>query len=182
MTPNPERNDLIRELLNSDELDKITNDEEQLHLLLEKTISENTNSVSKDRLTIGQRISDKVASVAGSWSFIIGFLVILILWIVLNSIALLNHADPYPYILLNLILSCIAALQAPIIMMSQNRQDAKDRMRSENDYKVNLKAEIILEDLHRKIDTLLLNQVDLQKRLSRLESPEANRPEVSAKP
>lgn len=170
MTEKQDRSDLIRELLNQDELDKITSEEERLHLLLEKTVSEDVNSVNQDRLTVGQRISDKVASVAGSWSFIIGFIVILALWIALNSIALWNHADPYPYILLNLILSCIAALQAPIIMMSQNRQDAKDRMRSENDYKVNLKAEIILEDLHRKIDTLLLNQVDLKKSISVLES------------
>jgi len=163
------RLDLMSKLLKKSDLATIENEEQALHILLDKTISENTNQIGSEHLTVGQRISDKVASVAGSWAFIITFILILTFWIILNSIALFGHVDPYPYILLNLILSCIAALQAPIIMMSQNRQDAKDRIRSENDYKVNLKAEIILEDLHKKIDTMLINQLEIKKEISKLQ-------------
>lgn len=166
------RIDLMGKLLKKSDLETIENEEQALHMLLDKTISENTNQIGSERLTLGQRISDKVASVAGSWAFIITFILVLAAWIIINSVALLGHVDPYPYILLNLILSCIAALQAPIIMMSQNRQDAKDRIRSENDYKVNLKAEIILEDLHKKIDTLLINQLDIKKELAKIQKKE----------
>ena len=108
---------------------------------------------------MGDAISDKVASFGGSWKFIIFFFVVLFLWIIINSIVLLQKPfDPYPFILMNLILSCIAAIQAPIIMMSQNRQEKKDRLRSENDYKVNLKSEIEIRTLHEKVDHLLLDQ------------------------
>lgn len=107
----------------------------------------------------GQRVADKVAAFGGSWTFIISFGTVLLLWIVFNSLFLLNKGfDPYPYILLNLILSCLAALQAPVIMMSQNRQEAKDRQRSEYDYKVNLKAELEIRLLHEKVDHLMLYQ------------------------
>jgi uncharacterized membrane protein len=112
-----------------------------------------------EKISIGDSIADKVAKFGGSWSFIITFFSILISWIVINTIVLLSRAfDPYPFILMNLILSCIAAIQAPIIMMSQNRQEVKDRIRSENDYKVNLKAEIEIRTLHEKVDHLLLDQ------------------------
>jgi uncharacterized membrane protein len=122
-------------------------------------LSRNSNISYSEKITAGARISDQVAKFGGSWKFIITFFVILLLWITLNSIFLFRkNFDPYPFILLNLILSCIAAIQAPIIMMSQNRQEAKDRIRSENDYKVNLKAEIEIRTLHEKIDHLLLNQ------------------------
>ncbi|HRX92163.1 MAG TPA: DUF1003 domain-containing protein [Candidatus Izemoplasmatales bacterium] len=161
--------DLIQKLLRKNELKAVENDEQAMHAILEKKISENINTLHEGRLTVGQKVSDKVADWAGSWAFIISFVAILIAWIVINGIFLASGAfDPYPFILLNLILSCVAALQAPIIMMSQNRQDAKDRLRSENDYKVNLKAEIILEDLHKKIDTLLINQNDLKKQIAEL--------------
>ena len=97
-----------------------------------------------------------MAAGAGSWRFIIGFAIILIIWIVLNSVILLwKPFDPYPFILLNLVLSCIAAIQAPIILMSQNREEAKDRLRSEHDYRVNLKAELEIRHLHEKMDHLL---------------------------
>ncbi|MCK9182752.1 MAG: DUF1003 domain-containing protein, partial [Fibrobacteraceae bacterium] len=113
----------------------------------------------KEKMRMGDFVSDKVASFGGSWKFIIFFLIVLILWIIINSIVLLQKPfDPYPFILMNLILSCIAAIQAPIIMMSQNRQEKKDRLRSENDYKVNLKAEIEIRTLHEKVDHLLLDQ------------------------
>ena len=95
----------------------------------------------------------------GSWGFIISFMVVLVIWIIMNSIVLLSRPfDPYPFILLNLVLSCIAAIQAPIILMSQNREEAKDRLRAEHDYQVNLKAELEIRHLHEKLDHLLVNQ------------------------
>jgi len=124
-----------------------------------ETIAENVNQSIKEKMKMGDAISDKVASFGGSWKFIIFFFIVLISWIIINSIVLLQKPfDPYPFILMNLILSCIAAIQAPIIMMSQNRQEKKDRLRSENDYKVNLKSEIEIRTLHEKVDHLLLDQ------------------------
>ncbi len=124
-----------------------------------ETLSRNLNTTYRDEISIGGRVADQVAKFGGSWKFIITFFVVLLSWIFLNAYFLSNKSfDPYPFILLNLILSCIAAIQAPIIMMSQNRQEAKDRIRSENDYKVNLKAEIEIRTLHEKIDHLLLDQ------------------------
>lgn len=126
-------------------------DDELTELLLENKIS-----VSDDKkITFGQRASDKLAEFAGSWIFIIAFTLFLIIWILINVYFLKNPFDPYPFIMLNLVLSCIAAIQAPLIMMSQKRQEQKDRERAENDFKVNLKCEIILENLHRKLDELL---------------------------
>ena len=121
-------------------------------------ITFNTGNMA-EAVKMGDRISDKVASFGGSWKFIIMFFSILLVWIIINSFYLLSKPfDPYPFILLNLILSCIAAIQAPIIMMSQNRQEIKDRIRSENDYKINLKSEIEIRTLHEKVDHLLLDQ------------------------
>ncbi len=119
-------------------------------------ISKNTNKVFTDQMTFGQRIADKVASFGGSWTFILLFLSILIFWIAINTFILTQPQifDPYPYILLNLFLSMLAALQAPVIMMSQNRQAAKDRMEATHDYEVNLKAELEILELHRKMDGL----------------------------
>ena len=109
--------------------------------------------------SLSARLSDQIASFGGSWRFIILFGVVLVLWIILNAALLLNRGfDPYPFILLNLILSCLAAMQAPIIMMSQNRAELRDRLRSENDYKINLKAELEIRHLHEKIDHLLRRQ------------------------
>lgn len=122
-------------------------------------LSENPNLSYTGITSTGDKISDKVAKFGGSWNFIIIFFLILVIWILINTyILFFSVFDPYPFILLNLILSCMAAIQAPIIMMSQNRQEAKDRIRSENDYKVNLKAEIEIRTLHEKIDHLLLEQ------------------------
>lgn len=126
----------------------------------EKLIIENLMHPPAEMLTRGQKISDRVARFGGSWSFIISFLILLIAWIVYNSAASGDAVfDPFPFILMNLILSCIAALQAPIIMMSQNRQEEKDRQRSENDYMINLKAEIEIRSLHQKIDLLQEEQI-----------------------
>ena len=119
-------------------------------------LSRNTASEFETKLTFGDRLADRVASFGGSWHFIITFGVIIAVWIGINSIMLLRQPfDPYPFILLNLVLSCLAALQAPVIMMSQNRQESKDRLRSEHDYQVNLKAEIEIRQLHIKLDQLI---------------------------
>ncbi len=124
-------------------------DEEIIHLVLEKKVS-NLNNDS----TTSEKLADKIAKITGSWTFIIIFIISLLTWMFYNLLAI-NRFDPYPYILLNLILSCIAAIQAPIIMMSQNRQEEKDRQRNINDYKVNLKTEIIIQDLHNKLDLII---------------------------
>ena len=121
--------------------------------LLRTQVSRNPNVEEQELLTFGQRVADKVASFGGSWTFIISFAVVLTVWVLLNSSALLaRHFDPFPYILLNLVLSMLAAIQAPVIMMSQNRQAAKDRLKSDLDFEVNLKAEMEVAHLHRKID------------------------------
>ncbi len=122
-------------------------------------ISMNSNDMAKEKMSVGDQLSDNIAIFGGSWKFIISFFAVLFVWILINSHFLLKSPyDPYPFILLNLILSCTAAIQAPIIMMSQNRQEKKDRIRSENDYKVNLKSEIEIRTLHDKVDHLLLDQ------------------------
>ncbi|HPR23988.1 MAG TPA: DUF1003 domain-containing protein, partial [Bacillota bacterium] len=105
----------------------------------------------------------------GSWTFIIIFIACLITWVILNTIMLVRAVDPYPYILLNLILSCVAAIQAPVIMMSQNRQEEKDRLRALNDYKTNLKSEIIIEELYQKIETLIRKQDKLLEEMKKTE-------------
>jgi uncharacterized membrane protein len=136
----------------------------KLHQIVEESIKEekliihNLLNPPGETLTQGQKISDKVARFGGSWKFIIMFGVILFVWIIFNSVSGINF-DPYPFILMNLILSCVAALQAPIIMMSQNRQEEKDRMQNENDYLINLKAEMQIRSLHQKMDLLLEDQI-----------------------
>lgn len=122
-------------------------------------LSENIQNEIEDELTFGQRIADKVAAFGGSWTFIITFFSFILIWIFINIWFLATRPfDPYPFILLNLILSCLAAIQAPIIMMSQNRQEQKDRQRGEHDYKINLKAELEIKLLSEKIDHLLIHQ------------------------
>ncbi len=122
-------------------------------------ISRNLNNEFDSRMSFGERAADKVASFGGSWKFIGIFTGILLVWIAINGIVLANRGfDPYPFILLNLVLSCVASLQAPIIMMSQNRQSAKDRLQAEHDYQVNLKAEVEIRTLHEKMDHLIQNQ------------------------
>lgn len=132
-------------------------------------ITVDTN-ISTENLKIGDKISDKVAAFGGSWMFIITFSVIIAGWLIMNSmVLLLKPFDPFPFILLNLILSCVAAMQAPIIMMSQNRQEKKDRLRSENDYKINLKSEIEIRTLHEKVDHLLLDQWSKMMRIQEMQ-------------
>lgn len=133
-------------------------EERVLRLFLErKPVARNTHEVYLDQSTFGQRVADRVAAVGGSWGFIITFGGIILGWVLLNSFLLVNSGkdfDPYPYILLNLVLSMVASMQAPVIMMSQNRQAAKDRLDMNHDYEINLKAEVEILELHRKLDTL----------------------------
>lgn len=122
-------------------------------------LSENVQQELDSRLTFGQRLADRIASFGGSWSFIIVFFSFIVIWMIINILFLASQPfDPYPFILLNLILSCLAAIQAPVIMMSQNRQEQKDRQRSEHDYKINLKAELEIQLLNEKMDHILIHQ------------------------
>jgi uncharacterized membrane protein len=140
--------------------------------LLRTQVSRNPNLEEEERLTVGQRVADKVAAFGGSWTFIIIFGVILAVWVFINSAALFSkHFDPYPYILLNLFLSMIASVQAPVIMMSQNRLSAKDRLKSDLDYEVNLKAELEVAHLHRKVDHIYER---LEEHWARLERKGSN--------
>ena len=167
MSISEKRIELIRTILK----DEIIADEEDeiLHQLLDERVSKNTVFEHDNELTFGQKAADRLAKFAGSWTFIILFFLTLAAWIILNGVILTNPFDIYPYILLNLVLSCLAAIQAPVIMMSQNRQEEKDRMRAKNDYKVNLKSEIIIEDIHEKLDAIIDNQEDIVKRLELFE-------------
>jgi len=121
--------------------------ERLIEQLISKKQSRSVNDIHDKSLSIGDRIADKIAEVAGSWPFIICFVSIIIIWITINVVGLFNHFDSYPFILLNLALSCVAALQAPIIMMSQNRQESRDRIASEQDFQTNVKAEILIEEI-----------------------------------
>jgi len=132
-------------------------EEDLLHELIENKISRDTTLAHKNTLTFGDRMADKIAESVGSWRFIIIALSVIAIWILFNSI-FKKLFDPFPFILLNLVLSCIAAIQAPVIMMSQNRQEDKDRIKSKNDYKINLKSELIIQDLHKKMDSLIADQ------------------------
>ena len=152
----------VQSILTSEEGEVSNLEYEVIHSMQQHDlISKNVENKLDQRWSFGERLADKIATFGGSWAFLICFGAFLVLWILVNTVAMVNHpADPYPFILLNLILSCLAAIQAPIIMMSQNRQEAKDRMRSENDYQVNLKAELEIRNLHEKIDHLLMHQWD----------------------
>lgn len=146
---------LAREFGELDELEKevITSISEN------KILSEQVSFSYEEKLSMGDRLADRIAEFGGSWTFIISFFTFILVWILTNIWWLSNRSfDPFPFILLNLLLSCLAAIQAPIIMMSQNRQEAKDRLRSEHDYKINLKAELEIQLLHKKLDHLLIHQ------------------------
>ena len=159
-----ENRKLLKEVLKDIQHDM--SDEEVLNLLADSKISE---SPATEKYTLGQRSADAIARFAGSWAFIFAFTGVLILWMVINTTLASNAFDPYPFILLNLVLSCVAAIQAPLIMMSQNRQEEKDRRRAENDYKVNLKTEIMIEDLYDKVNAILAKQSVLEKKLQEQE-------------
>ena len=147
------KKDIVKLLLKKDELGE-QDEEELLDLLIEQTIAIDIDKQEEAKLTVGDKLADKVSEVAGSWPFIFIFIGFLIAWIVLNTVVFIGDIkiDPFPYTLLNLVLSCIAAIQAPIIMMSQNRQAEKDSLRNQNDYRTDLKSELILESLHDHIN------------------------------
>ena len=157
-----ENRKLLREVL--DDIRHDMTDEEVLNLLADSKISVKPEG-GKEKYTLGQRAADTIAKFAGSWAFIFSFTGVLVLWMVFNVILATKAFDPYPFILLNLVLSCVAAIQAPLIMMSQNRQEEKDRRRAENDYKVNLKTEIMIEDLYDKVNAILAKQLEMEKQL-----------------
>ena len=165
-----ENRKLLREVLN--DIRRDMTDEEVLDLLADSKVSVQPEG-GKEKYTLGQRAADSIAKFAGSWAFIFSFSGVLILWMVVNVLLAAGAFDPYPFILLNLVLSCVAAIQAPLIMMSQNRQEEKDRRRAENDYKVNLKTEIMIEDLYDKINLILKKQATLEKKLAQEEAKEA---------
>ena len=149
------KKEIVKLLLKKDI--NVTDEEDLINMLINEPISVDTDKESDLNRSFGDYLADKITEIAGSWPFIIGLIIFLLLWIILN-IFILTNADPYPFILLNLLLSCIAALQAPIIMMSQNREAKKDRLRSSNDYKTDLKSELMLEDLHNKMSQIIKNQ------------------------
>ena len=153
------KKEIVKMLLKNTELDS-QDEEELIDLLIDQPISIDVDKQEEAKLTFGDKMADKVSEKAGSWGFVFGFVLFLMFWVILNTVIMLDgqEIDPYPFILLNLVLSCIAALQAPIIMMSQNRQAAKDSLRNQNDYRIDLKSEIILEELHDKMELILKNQ------------------------
>lgn len=154
--PNTKK-DLVKKILKNNDIDG--NEEELLDILIDEQIAIDPD---KEKLTKGEKLADKLTEVAGSWNFIIGFSLFLLIWIFLNLTGILK-LDEFPFILLNLLLSCLAAFQAPIIMMSQNRQSKKDTLRSRNDYRIDLKSELILEELHDKMEIILSNQKKILK-------------------
>jgi len=151
------KKELVKTLLRNNNIEG--NEEELLDMLIDEQVAIDPD---KEELTYGEKIADKLTQVAGSWSFIIGFFIFLLLWITLNLTGIIK-LDQFPFILLNLLLSCLAAFQAPIIMMSQNRQSKKDTLRSKNDYRIDLKSELILEELHDKMEIILANQKRILK-------------------
>lgn len=162
--------DLLIAILN--EKKEMINNEDFIEMLIHEKISAKADE-KKENLRAGDKTADALANLVGSWRFILLFSAVLFLWIFTNINLLKNPFDPYPFILLNLVLSCLAAIQAPIIMMSQNRQEAKDRLRAKNDYNVNLKSEFVVEDMYESLQKLIENQQKIFAQLSRLEN---NRP------
>lgn len=150
------KKEIVKKLLKQEI--SIEDESDLIEMLIDKPITIDVDKQEDKTLTRGEKLADKLSAVAGSWGFIIGFGLFLIAWIILNVVLSSKAADPYPFILLNLLLSCLASLQAPIIMMSQNRQAKKDSLRNQNDYQVDLKSELILERLHDQMQELLKNQ------------------------
>ena len=157
------KKEIVKMLLNNKEI-TIDDEEELLDLLIDEPISIDALKEEEKNIKFGDRIADKITKFVGSWTFILGFSSFLIIWIMIN-LYMLDNLDPYPFILLNLVLSCIAALQAPVIMMSQNREAKRDSLRSKNDYRTDLKSELILEELHDKIEKIEKNQKEILKLL-----------------
>lgn len=162
---------IIKELLHS--TDKELTDEELMSEILSTDVSENSEKNEREeKITFGQKAADAVARFAGSWAFIFSFIAVMVIWMVMNVLLAAKAFDAYPFILLNLVLSCIAAVQAPLIMMSQNRQEVKDRKRAENDYRVNLKSEFVIDALYKKLESVSEMQKKIFKKLEVLSGGE----------
>lgn len=171
MNTQKNRAEIIKELLHI--TDKELTDEELLKEILSTDISENSEKGGKEeKITFGQKAADAVARFAGSWAFIFSFIAVMVIWMVMNVLLAAKAFDAYPFILLNLVLSCIAAVQAPLIMMSQNRQEVKDRKRAENDYRVNLKSEFVIDALYKKLESVSEMQKKILKKLEALSGGE----------
>ena len=155
---------LVKALLNNNNLED--DYEELLEMLIDEPIAINFDKA--ETRTLGENVADKITEFVGSWKFIIGFCIFLFVWMMVNTYFIFT-VDPYPFILLNLVLSCIAAIQAPIIMMSQNREAKKESIKSTNEYKTTLKSELILEDLHDTMDLILKNQKEILKYINEKE-------------
>ena len=155
------KKEIVKMLLKDGTMNDVEDENELLEALIDVPISIDVDKEEQRNLKFGDRIADKVTSAAGSWTFIISFTTFLVIWILLNIYVI--DFDNFPFILLNLLLSCIAALQAPIILMSQNRQSKKDSLRNQNDFRIDLKSELILEELHDKMEKLLENQKKIIK-------------------
>ena len=158
MSKKKNKEKLIRIILNQGNIDAKENYDELLELLIDEPIAINVDR--DEERTFGEKLADKITAIAGSWGFIISFIAFLFLWMFIN-VHMVDAMDPYPFILLNLVLSCIAAIQAPIIMMSQNREAKKEKLKSTNDFKTNIKSELILEKLYDKIEVLIRNQDEI---------------------
>lgn len=168
MKKGAKRNQIISELLHV--TDEEFTDEELIHQLIATEVTKNADK--DEHMTFGQRAADAVARFAGSWAFIFSFIAVMVIWMVMNVLLAAKAFDAYPFILLNLVLSCIAAVQAPLIMMSQNRQEVKDRKRAENDYRVNLKSEFVIDALYKKMESVSEMQKKIFKKLEALSGGE----------
>ena len=169
------KKDIVKMLLSNNSLDE-KDEEELMDLLFDQPIAIDVDKQEEAKMTFADRVSDKVSEICGSWGFIILFVMFLAFWIILNVVVLneKDAIDPYPFILLNLLLSTISALQAPIIMMSQNRQAEKDSLRNQNDYRTDLKSELILETLHDQMDVILRNQKRIIRYIEAVEEDKYN--------
>lgn len=150
-------------------------EDDLIEMLIDRPITIDVDKQEDKDLTKGEKLADKLSEVAGSWGFIIGFSLFIVSWIIINLVIMRRAMDPYPFILLNLLLSCLASLQAPIIMMSQNRQAKKDSIRNQNDYQIDLKSELILERLHEEIQESLRNERMIIKLLKEDEEKDNNK-------
>ena len=161
------KKEIVKKLLKQ-EIDA-SDEQDLLEMLIDRPITIDVDKQEDKSLTMGEKLADKLSEIAGSWGFIIGFSFFIIIWVIINTMIVTNGGgDPYPFILLNLILSCLASLQAPVIMMSQNRQAKKDSIRNQNDYQVDLKSELILERLHDEIQESLKNERQIIRMLEEL--------------
>ena len=161
------KKELVKKLLKQEI--NIEDEDDLIEMLIDRPITIDVDKQEDKTLTTGEKLADKLSEIAGSWGFILGFSIFIIIWIIINGIISQKASDPYPFVLLNLILSCLASLQAPIIMMSQNRQAKKDSLRNQNDYQIDLKSELILERLHEEMQESIKNEKTIIKMLKEFE-------------